>query len=207
MDRASTVRATALAVGLLATVGLGTASATPADGFGNTQDYAYANFGTQLDECHRVDAFVAFVAGDRLKEPLNGGAPRPWSDVAVTTWLRDDCADTVTELYGFVVAPPDITRLESASVGPFEMTIADASGELELEVAGSLEWTVAGREVTIIEHDQASRHVRSDRRAPAHVDGGLVVSDADGDVWPGGFSLPTITDAWIGWANEIILAP
>jgi hypothetical protein len=207
MHRASTARSTALALTLLATLGLGTASATPADGFSNTQDYAYASFGSQLDDCRHVDVWVAFVAGERLKNPINDGAPRPWSDVSVTAWFRDDCAGSVTQLTGFVVAPPDITRLVAASVGPFEVTITDGSGDLELEVTGGVDWTVAGPAVTIIENDPTARHFRADRRAPAVAVGGLVVSDADGDLWPGGFSLPqdTIVDGSIGWANEIIL--
>jgi hypothetical protein len=207
MHHASKVRVTVLALAVLATLGVGTATATPADGFRNTQDYAYANFGAQLDECHRVDAWVALVAGDGLKNPINGGAPSAWSDVTVQIWLRDDCAGTVTDLSGFVGAPPDITRLTSASVGPFAMTITDASGELELEVTGAIDWTVAGPAVSVIENDPTTGHFRADRRAPADPVGGLVVTDADGDLWPAGFSLPqeTVIDGFIGWANEIIL--
>lgn len=208
MRSTSVVRAVALALGLTLTVGDGIVAANPADGFRNQQDYAWVDLATDLDGCVTANPSVIFVAGELLKEPLSGGAPRPWSDVSVFLRLHDQCAGTSTELTGFAFAPPDITRLESASVADIVVVVTDPSGEQEAEVTVTFDWTAAGPATSSLNNDRVGRHFRQDRSAPAEAVGGLQVTDGDGDVWTSGFGL-TDEDAYaaeIGFANEIIRA-
>ena len=207
MRTIAVVRAGTLALGVVLTAGSGLAAAGPADGYRDQQDYARADLVADLDGCITANPTVIFVAGNLLKGPLSGGAPEPWSDVTVILRLHDHCLGTTSELTGFAVAPPDITRLESASVDGVVVLVTDPSGDREAEVTVAFDWTVAGPASSTHNNDHDGLYFRQDRSAPADVVGGLQVSDADSDVWAGGFAL-TDGDAYgaaIGFANEINL--
>jgi len=207
MGTTRVTRAGTLGIALTLTFGAGTAAAKPSDGYMDHQDYANVSMMKWLDGCIWTDVWGALVAGDILKNPIAGGAPGPWSDFTIIVRLHDDCAGTTTELNGFVVAPPDIVRLDSASVDHIVVPLTDASGNLEVDVTATIDWTVAGATTSVRDSDLGDTYFRQERNAPAAVVGSLDVSDPDGDVWPGGFGL-TETDAHdanIGVANEIAL--
>lgn len=208
MRTTKVTRAGTLGIALALTLGSGAAAAKPSDGFLDHQDYANVSLSKGLDGCIRADVWGALVAGDHLKNPIGGGAPGPWSDFSIMLRLHDDCAGTTTELSGFVVAPPEIVRLESASVDNIVVPVTDASGNLEADVTATIDWTAAGATTSVRYRDLGAGYFRQERNTPATVVGTLDVSDPDGDVWPGGFGLTESDahDANIGVANEIALS-
>jgi hypothetical protein len=200
-------RATGFALAVTFVLASGAAASVPADGLLNHQEFAYVDHQLQLDDCRRIDAHAALIGGDHLKGPIGDGAPGSWSDLSITFWIRDDCAGTVTELTGFAVAPLDLTTLERAAVENIIVAVVDVTGDLELDVVMTYDWTVAGPATSVRQHDVGALYFREERIAPAEATGTLQVTDADGDVWPGGFTLgdSELSGAWIGQANEIQL--
>ena len=207
MRRNGIARAGTLGVALALTLGTGVAVAKPSDGYRDQQDYANVALSKALDGCLSADVWAAFVAGDLLKNPIGGGAPGPWSDITVVVHLRDACAETTTELSGFIIAPPEIVRLEAATVDGIVVPITDVSGELEADVEVTLDWAVAGAARSVHYNDPANGYFREERNAPASVVGTIDFSDPDGDVLAKGFGLTDADalDANIGFANEIAL--
>jgi hypothetical protein len=203
--------ASALALTLSLSLGSGLAAANPSDGGRDGQLYAVADLSRQLDECVVAVPSAIYIAGDNtLKIPLNDGPPGSWSDLTVVMTMVDECAGTAYVVQGWApFTDPDIVRFESASIADLLVQVTDETGEIEADVLVTLAWTAAGQPDDALRMIDLGRlSIRSEVSAPAAVVGSLVVTDEDGDIYPGGFTLDQndVYHAALGMANEIDLA-
>jgi len=109
-------------------------------------------------------------------------------------------------LTGFAtIENPDITRLEIASVHNVNLTTADESGTVAVEVTIDLTWTGNNDAATRIDHSIDAGHFRQERFETATINGTLTFGD--NPLWPGGtaFTADDLESAVMGHANEILL--
>jgi len=203
------------ALACAASLSLGATAALAANPSDNTRamgDFAIATFATEPVDCIWLNPSVYLYAGDKLKNPLNGGKPGAWSDVAVELRIHDICdGSQEADHVGWVPITAEqfaFDRLKSAWVTNVTVPI-DAGGGRELDAVLSLVWIANG--ASSPNHQRVgvgSLSMRVERSAPATMFGTLAFIDADHDVLADDITFtPSFTyDAVIGTFSELIVS-
>ena len=199
----------ALGVSLsLTTAALG---ANPSDNARAAGDFAIATFASEPADCIWINPSVYLYAGDKLKNPLNGGKPGPWQDVSVELRIHDICdGSREADYFGYV--PLDASqfafdRLRSAWVADATVTIDTGDGR-QIDATVNLVWIASGpaspRQQRV---GVGSLSMRVERTAPATVFGTLAFTDPDHDVLAQDITFtPSFSyDAVIGVFSELIV--
>jgi hypothetical protein len=199
--------ALALSAALIASIGIGSASAGSDTGYRDIQDFATAGFQAWVSECLWADPNVVYAAGDNLQNPIGSGQPTRWADAVIRINLFDGCNnDTAVwhlEGIGFPDDGPDFDRLESASLDVSHVTLDDGAGTL-VDAEIHLAWLGQGPVEVRIGHHGDRGYYRQERSRSATVTGTVALGPSP--FWTG----LTLTgdqshDVFIGTANEIAL--
>ena len=203
--------AATIALALSLSVSTGALAGNPSDNARAAGDFAIATFASEPVDCTWINPSVYLYAGDKLKNPLNGGKPGPWQDVSVELRIHDIC-DGSREATYYGSIPLDSSqfafdRLRSAWVSNATFTI-DAGDGREVDATLNLVWIASGPSSPNQQRvGFGSLSMRVERTAPATMFGTLALTDADHDILAEDITFtPSFSyDAVIGVFSELIV--
>jgi len=203
--------AATFALALSLALGATAQAANPSDNARAAGDFAIATFATEPADCIWINPSVYLYAGDKLKNPLSGGKPDPWHDVAVELRIHDICDGSREADYngwvGLDTSQFAFDRLRSAWVANVTVTIDTGDGR-QLDAALNLVWIASGPSSPNQSRvGVGSMSMRVERTAPATIFGTLAFIDADHDVLAQDITFtPSFSyDAVVGVFSELIV--